>query len=174
MLPMQAALVQETQMFSMLTRPRSTSPLWFLSLIVVLLLAMFAAFPTTSVLAESYQLMGTVTDHMGTAVVGATVDVIDPATSALIGSTTTTASGTYALAVESGTYDIRVTPPAGSPFAPSVSPRRSITTNTVIDMVLVSARPVILSGHVKDATGQGIPGQSVTLIPPGLEWEVSV
>jgi hypothetical protein len=100
----------------MFARPRSTSPLWFLSLAVVLLLATFAVFSTNSVLAVSYQLSGKVTDQAGNAIVGATVEVINPATSATVGTTTTTASGTYVLSIESGTYDIRVTPPYGQPF----------------------------------------------------------
>lgn len=108
-------------------------------------------------------LSGKVTDQASTAIAGVTVEVINPATSVTVATTTTTASGTYALAIESGTYDIRVTPLAGSRLVPCVSPQRSITANTIINFVLVSAGSVVLSGQVQDANGQGIAGQRVDL-----------
>ena len=99
----QAAHTKETLMVPAFLRLRFTAPLWCVSFAVVLLVTTLAAFSTTRVLAVSYQLSGKVTDQAGTAVAGATVDVINLATSAPVGSTTTTASGRYARSVEAGT-----------------------------------------------------------------------
>ncbi|HEY0601652.1 MAG TPA: carboxypeptidase regulatory-like domain-containing protein [Herpetosiphonaceae bacterium] len=108
-------------------------------------------------------LLGKVTDQTGTAIAGVTVEVINPVTSATVATTTTTEFGTYALAIESGTYYIRVTPLPGSRFVPFTSPNRSIIDDTIINVVLVSPGLVVLSGQVQDANGHGIAGQRVEL-----------
>jgi hypothetical protein len=53
----------------------------------------------------------------------------------------------------------------GSHFEPSVSPNRSITANTIINFVLVppAPAPVILSGQVKDGSGQALAGVRLSL-----------
>ena len=78
-------------------------------------------------------LSGKVIDQASTAIAGVTIELINPITSVIVGTTTTTASGTYALAIESGTYYMRVTPRAGSGFVPFASSNRSIAANTIIN-----------------------------------------
>ena len=109
-------------------------------------------------------LSGKVTDQAGIPIAGVTIELINPVTSLIVGTTTTTAAGTYALAIEAGTYYMRVIPLAGSGFVPFASPNRSIAADTIINIVLVSAGLVVLSGQVQDANGQGIAGQQVELI----------
>ncbi len=119
------------------------------------------------VASATFQLSGRVTDQSGNALAGATVEVINPVTSGAVASTTTNASGNYALSVEGGTYDIRVTPPVGSSFQTTTTLGRTITSDTTVDFVLVPASAVTLSGRVLDGVGEPVPNQQVSLHPAG-------
>src|SRR3990167_7212998 len=74
--------------------------------------------------ALAHTLSGNISDSSGADISGAVVDVIDTATSNNVGSTTTDGSGNYSLSVNSGTYNVQVTPPSGSGFGPAISPNR--------------------------------------------------
>src|SRR3989344_2281753 len=113
--------------------------------------------------ALAHTLSGNVSEASGTDIVGAVVDVIDTTTSNNIGSDTTDSSGNYSVEVNSGTYDIEVTPPGGSGFGSAIAPSRTISGDTVVNFILVPAGPVILSGHVYDRSGNAVPNQTVRL-----------
>ncbi|MDD5252159.1 MAG: carboxypeptidase-like regulatory domain-containing protein, partial [Patescibacteria group bacterium] len=113
--------------------------------------------------AASYQLSGRVSDQAGTGIADVSVEVRTPGTSDVLYSTVTTSTGEYSLGVEEGIYDVRVIPPIGSEFGPSVAPNRVISDNTVIDFIIVDADIVSLSGRVLDALGDPLPGQRVDL-----------
>ncbi|RMF02467.1 MAG: carboxypeptidase regulatory-like domain-containing protein, partial [Chloroflexi bacterium] len=118
-------------------------------------------------LAATYQLTGQVTDQSGTAIVGATVAVINPATSATVASATTDSTGNYALSVDAGTYDIKVTPPASSGFAESITPGQVISSDTSLDFVLVPAGSITITGRVLDGEGNGLTNQRLQITPSG-------
>ena len=90
------------------------------ALLLALTLSGVSLLPSPA-LAATYQLSGKVTDQSSNPIVGATVAVIDPSTSATVASTTTDSSGTYSLSVDGGTYNIQVTPPSGSGFGSSIT-----------------------------------------------------
>src|SRR4030042_3193452 len=64
--------------------------------------------------ASDYTLSGKVTDSSETAIEGAAISVNDPNND----SATTDSSGNYSLSIPEGTYNIQVTPPAGSNYSP--------------------------------------------------------
>ena len=122
----------------------------------ILALAIVLFFHSTAV-AATFQLSGCVTDQSGSPIAATLVEVIDPATGATVASATTDADGNYALSVDEGTYDIRVTPPAESGFAEFVSPGQVINSDTNLDFVLVPADLVTVSGRVVDRDGDPVP-----------------
>ncbi len=111
--------------------------------------------------ALAHTLSGNVSDSAGADISGATVDVIDTVTSNNVGSTTTDVSGNYSLSVNSGTYNVQVTPPSGSGFGSAISPNRTISNNTVINFILVPLVSATLSGHVYDTLGNSVSNQQV-------------
>ncbi|MCB0163842.1 MAG: carboxypeptidase regulatory-like domain-containing protein, partial [Anaerolineae bacterium] len=131
-------------------------------------LAALIFFLVSPAIAATFQLSGRVTNQSGSPVAGAEVAVIDPATSTTVTSATSDANGNYAITVDEGTYDIKVTPPTGSGFGESVSPGQVIGGDTNLDFVLVPAGSVTLSGKVLDANGNGVPNQQVQLYGSGI------
>src|SRR4051794_10547685 len=78
--------------------------------IAVLLLAIPAS-------ASADSLSGHVKSSSGVAVSSATVELLNQSTGATVASGTTGLDGSYSVTVAAGTYDLRVTPPLGSPYA---------------------------------------------------------
>ncbi|MFO7540683.1 MAG: carboxypeptidase-like regulatory domain-containing protein, partial [Chloroflexota bacterium] len=117
--------------------------------------------------AATFQLYGKVTNQSDSPLADVLVEVLDPATDNVLASATTDAGGNYVLSIESGTYNIRVTPPTGSGFGEATAFNQVINSDKNLDFVLVPAGIVTLSGQVLDALGNGIPGQNVTLSPAG-------
>ncbi|MEZ4711092.1 MAG: carboxypeptidase-like regulatory domain-containing protein [Caldilineaceae bacterium] len=115
--------------------------------------------------AAVYQLAGRVTNQSGSPLVDVTVEVIDPATSTTVASAATDANGNYALSVDEGTYDVRVTTPAGIGLVSTLTLGKIINSALVLDFVLVPAGTVTLRGRLLDPQGSGISGQRITLIP---------
>src|SRR3972149_6352078 len=79
-----------------------------------------ALFLLTATAEAAVTISGTVKDNTGAAVVGALVQVIDPASQQTVASTQTNSNGAYSLSVDPGTYDVRVIPPAGSIFQSAI------------------------------------------------------
>ena len=117
------------------------------------------------VAAQNFQLSGKVTQQDGALFVGATVEVINPANAMIVATTVTDMTGSYLLSVPGGTYNVKVTPPAGSGFQPAIDQNRILNSNTILDFILVpSVVFATLSGKVTDAAGNGVPNQGVTII----------
>jgi hypothetical protein len=119
------------------------------------------------VAAAPVQLSGRVTDQASTGIAGATVDVLQPGTATVVASTTTNSTGDYNLSFEAGTYDVRVTPPAGSGLQVTTVTNRSIGSNDTLDFALVPAGAVTLRGTVRGGLGGGVPDVNLTLFPVG-------
>ena len=132
--------------------------------------------PANVVLAQTIDVTvsGTVKDNSGNPVTDAEVRVIDPTTQGIIASDLTDSTGNYTLSVDPGTYDVKVIPPVGSEFGPAIALGLVLTSNTILNFVLVPVGAVTLSGKVLDPMGDGIPGQEVQLSPVGSNnWIVS-
>jgi hypothetical protein len=112
-------------------------------------------------------LTGTVRDNAANAISGAEVQVIDSATQQILMFALTDQTGLYSLLVDPGNYDIKVNPPAGSNFQAATAPGQFITSDTVLNFVLVPPGVAVLSGRVLDTQNNGIPNVTVTLTPTG-------
>ena len=136
----------------------------FAALLLALTVSGSVLLPTPA-LAATNQLSGKVTDQSSNPIVGATIAVIDPSTSATVTSTTTDSSGNYSMSVGGGTYNIQVTPPSGSMFQVALIVNRVFTGDTLLDVVLVPAiipPPLVtVSGRILDPAGNGVPNQTV-------------
>lgn len=134
--------------------------------VTTLLLALVLLLHGTAV-ASAFTLSGRVTNQSGYPLPGTIVEVIDPATSNTLVSTSTDSGGNYAVSVDSGAYNVRVTPPAGSGFGAATALNRTIDRDTILDFVLVPAGSVRLSGRMLDALGNPLAEQYVSIRPVG-------
>jgi PKD repeat protein len=119
-----------------------------------------------STASSPFQLSGRVTDGTGAAIAGASVTVIDPGSGSSVGSATTAASGEYVVSVAGGTYNVRVTPPAGSGFGESTIFGVVVSSNTILNIVLVPSGSGRFSGTLRDREGNPVPNQLVRLMGP--------
>ncbi len=139
----------------------------FISFSIVFL---FGFLSTKSALAVNYTLSGKVSDNSGTAIVGATVNVND----ATSDSTTTDNSGNYSLSIPQGTYNVKVTPHAGSNFSSAIALSQNISANTVLNFILTAAGgTVTLNGHIYDSLGNPVSNQIVDLYLNGSQFRAT-
>lgn len=138
-----------------------------LTLGLFILFISFIGLLSTKVFADSFDLSGTVTTSTGSTVSGATVAVNNVGTTTSVANTTTDSSGNYTVIVPAGIYDIQITPPSGSGFAPIIAPSKTISANTEINFVFAPAGSVTLSGQVYDPLGNALPDQTVSLQASG-------
>ncbi|MGH3129877.1 MAG: carboxypeptidase regulatory-like domain-containing protein, partial [Gaiellaceae bacterium] len=101
------------------------------------------------------------------AVTAAEVQVLSPGTESVVASASTDGSGFYQLSIATGTYDVKVVPPADSGFQPTLVLNRDIAADTTLNFVLVPTGMATLHGRVLDRDGNGVPGQTVSLSPSG-------
>ena len=109
--------------------------------------------------ASSFTLSGKVMDINGSVISGAGVDVIGGSSY----SATTNSSGEYSLFVQDGTYEIQVTPPGGSNYSPVVYKSKIISSNTIVDFILVDSQQVTMSGYAYDALGNPLSNASIVM-----------
>ena len=136
-----------------------------LATLLIYLLSPKAAF------ADFYTISGHISDSSGAEISGAIVSIND----ANFDSSITDSSGNYSLYVPDGTYNIQVTPPAGSNFSSAIALDQVISGNTTLNFILAPAGTAVLSGHVYDSQGNGVSGRWLTLRcqglhPPGEVW----
>ncbi len=113
----------------------------------------------------AFQISGRITNQSGSPLPNTVVEIIDPSNNRTIASTTTSTNGTYSLAVEGGTYSIKVIAPAGSELQSAIAPNQIITGATTLDFILVPGSLVTFSGRLLDPLGNGIPNQRIGLAP---------
>ncbi len=130
---------------------------------LVVLFSIFGLFSVQDVSSATFTISGKITNSTGIAVSDATVDVVDSDTNVTIVNTTSNSLGNYSVAIEDGTYYVKVTPPAGSGFSSAVAAARTISADTVINFILTPVGTVSLSGHVYDSQGNPVGGQTVRL-----------
>ena len=108
---------------------------------------------------------GTVRDKQGNPIANVLIVAQDVSTEIEVASTTSDDTGSYALFVPPGTYNLMVTPPPESEFAPTTISNIVITQDSVIDIVLVRIEEVVtLSGVILDRDGNPIPNQYVYVL----------
>jgi hypothetical protein len=116
-----------------------------------------------------FQVTGTVTDQAGSSALltGSAVEALTAGTGSVVASTAVAADGTYALAVSSGTYDIRVTPPVGSTYLVSKARDVRVDADTAMDFVLLpptsSSSTTTMSGRISDPNAADAPLAGVVI-----------
>lgn len=108
---------------------------------------------------------GTVSDTGSGAVDGVPVTLTD-ANGSVVATTTTSGGGHYAFpgVVATDGYTVSITPPAGKiAVTASSAPADLTTTDAVVDFTIRDIVPVAVSGTVRDAVGNPIPGATVTI-----------
>jgi hypothetical protein len=135
-----------------LTRSTFSYKKILLSLLLFLPFFLFSFF-IYPVKASAFTLSGSIKDSIGNPISLATVDVFTASTTTSITSTSSDSSGNYVVTIDGGTYDIIVTPPSNSSFGPANKLGHTISSDTIINFVLVAAGTVTLSGHVYDPLG---------------------
>jgi len=120
---------------------------------------------TASAVAD-VSLFGTIKDNTANPISNAVVQVVNLATQQQA-SALTDATGFYSLLIAPGTYDVTVSPPAGSNFQTATAPGQVITANTVLNFVLVPPGVALLSGQLLDAQNNVVPNANVYLTPAG-------
>ncbi len=136
------------------------------STIIFFLLLVVTILPPKSAFAAIYTLSGYVQNSSGTALIGATVEIKNPSTNAIVESTTTDSSGDYSLNVNEGTYNVQITPASGSGFSPAVAVNQVISGNKTLNFVLAPTGSFTMSGHVYNALGSPLENQTITLRDP--------
>ena len=144
---------------------------WILVFVVVTVVFAVLLFFTGHTLAgplasHTFQLSGKVSDQSDNPIAGATVEVLTASTSMVVASDTTDTNGNYSISIVGGTYDVRVTPPAGSNLQMSQILGIALTGPNIIDIILVPIGPnIIVSGRVLDGAGSPVPNQVIQLFP---------
>jgi protocatechuate 3,4-dioxygenase beta subunit len=111
--------------------------------------------------AQSFTLSGTV--YGGSSpLANALVEALQDGTTSVAASSTTNTSGQYSMALASGTYDLRVTPPSGSGFGQETVQDIAISgADRTYDVVLLSSRVGSISGVIRGRNGQPVPNAYV-------------
>src|SRR5258706_29386 len=109
----------------------------------------------------------------GTPLVNAQIEALTDGTSMVVASTVTDASGGYALLLDAGTYDLRITPPAGSEFAQQVVQDITMSgTSTRHDVVLIVMAATI-GGRVRGYGGVAVANATILVDVPETGTEVA-
>ncbi|MEM3666989.1 MAG: carboxypeptidase-like regulatory domain-containing protein, partial [Candidatus Bathyarchaeia archaeon] len=131
--------------------------------ILLILGALTIAFNVPPMKADADPLIsGNVRDTVGNPVPDVLIVAQDVTTEEDVASAISNATGAYSMTVPQGTYNLIVTPPPESGFAPTTISNIEITQDCVIDIVLVSVEELVnVSGVILDRDGNPVPNQWV-------------
>ena len=130
---------------------------------VIAMVASLTAFAPQASAATTVTLSGVVQDGSGNPIAGAAVGIYTVGTTTEIAAATTDASGDYSLPVAPASYDVVVTPPAGSGYHSATFGDYPINVPTTLDVVLTNAAAVSWSGSLVTSSGVAIPAAQITL-----------
>jgi hypothetical protein len=99
----------------------------------------------------------------GSPLANTTVEALTNGTTAVVATSTTNGSGQYSLTLPLATYDLRVTPPAGSGFGQEIVQDVELTANRQYDVILLVSG-VTVNGTVRGLGGQPLSGVTVTML----------
>ncbi|HVL69942.1 MAG TPA: carboxypeptidase regulatory-like domain-containing protein [Vicinamibacterales bacterium] len=118
--------------------------------------------------AQTHTLSGTVFGG-GSPLPGTLVEALDDGTATVAAQATTDGAGRYSLSLAAGTYDVRVTPPAGSGFGQETVQNLSVTADRTYDVILLAASGS-LSGIVRGYGGAPLEGLQIFVYT--TNWQV--
>ena len=127
-------------------------------LLAVLASAALCAAPATAAIVG-----GTVATSTGSPLANTTVDFLAAGTSNVTASGVSDGAGVYQVSVATGSYDVRVSPAPSSGYVVQTLAGRSISGDTTLDLLLVSASATAYGGQVVTATGAGVAGVQLQL-----------
>jgi len=113
--------------------------------------------------AEDPIVSGTVRDKQGNPIPDVLIIAQDVATEIEVASTTSNATGAYALSVPPNTYNLIVRPPPESGFGNTTITNIEVITDIAIDIVLIPAETVAFSGAVTDQDGNPLSDVNICL-----------
>jgi hypothetical protein len=122
-------------------------------LLAVLASAALCAAPASAVIVG-----GTVATSTGSPLANTTVDFLAAGTSNVTASGVSDAAGSYQVSVATGSYDVRVSPAPSTGYLVQTLAGRSISGDTTLDLLLVSASAAAYGGRVVTAAGAGVAG----------------
>ena len=100
----------------------------------------------------------------GAAMPGTLVEALTHGTTTVVASSTTDASGGYSLSLVDATYDLRVTPPAGSGFGEQDVQNVVLAGADRRDDIVLLAEGGVVAGQVRGHGGIGIAGALVQVL----------
>ncbi len=109
----------------------------------------------------------------GTAMPGTLVEALTDGTTTVVVSSTTDASGGYSLSLPPGTYDLRLTPPAGSGYDVQTVQNVVIADADKRDDIVLIAEGGMVAGHVRGYGGVAIAAATVYVYTPSWTWVTS-
>ncbi|MDO9407876.1 hypothetical protein [Patulibacter sp.] len=114
--------------------------------------------------ADTVRLYGAVTGSGSASVTGTDVVVRTSSTQTTVAQAKVAADGTYEVTgLAPGTYDVRLTPPAGSGYGATLVTSERIESDRRLDLQLVSSDSAVLTGTVRDSAGRTLPDAYVAL-----------
>lgn len=140
-------------------------------IIIVLILISMLTSPLGTSLVKAVGdpiISGIVQDKLQKPIPDVLVVAQDVSTMIEIASATSNASGEYAMSVPQGTYNLIVQPPPDSGFASTTIPDIEVIIDIEINIVLVHADTVDLSGEVVDRDGNPVPNVNVRVESPAI------
>jgi PKD repeat protein/protocatechuate 3,4-dioxygenase beta subunit len=126
-----------------------------------------------SLTALEYTISGAVRDKLGNPIPNVLIVAQDALTEIEVASATSDVTGAYAMTVPPSTYNLIVTPPPESGFAPTTISNIEVTKNIVIDIVLLPAETFTLSGKVVDRDGNPVPNVNVYVYSAAISKSAS-
>ncbi len=121
--------------------------------------------------ASSYSLTGNVKDSTGNNISGAIIEVFDSSTLTSVGIVTSGDSGNYSLTLNSGVYNIRVSPINNGVYSNASAYNINLSLDKVVNFTLTPFGTIQLSGYVYDRDGNALPNQTVRLSGNGINPE---
>jgi hypothetical protein len=131
------------------------------ALAVILSICICPGLRTAPAFAAEGSLSGHVSDQLSNGISGVLVQLLTPSEATVIASVATDDSGLYQVTAPAGSYTLRATPPAGSPFRASSVTNVEVGGSSVLNFVLVALGQVVLSGTVRDIAGNPVDGRFV-------------
>ena len=140
-----------------------------LLLIAGMLVAAFSVQPA-SAQSETWMISGIVRDELGNPIPEVLVAALGPG-GIEVASAISDSAGIYAMIVPADIYDLAVTPPPESGLASTTIYGVDISSDVIVDIVLVPATFVTFSGQVVDRIGRPVPYQQFSLSSAvAFEW----
>ena len=101
------------------------------------------------------------------------VEALNDGTTTVVASSTTDGSGRYSMALANATYDLRVTPAAGSGYGTETVQNVTVSGDRIYDVILLASGSGKVSGTVVGYGGNPVANANVTVYTNSWQWLAS-